>query len=295
MSLDLKAKSIVCGIQNGACFYPCTDCKTPREDFKTGKKTGATRTVSSLAHDYERFTLDQAKRKDAKQYFNVIHQPLFAETLEELKAMDVPVSHYCPQSPLHKKLGVVELLHDKMFEIWPEEVTAWVQASLAKKSDNPKMKFEGRQCDRMLDSLNAFNDQFGNPKDLAMQPYLNALSSFNEIKKSCFNCAEHIDVDLCREKIEKFIRDSLVLFEDFDVNAINKLHACHIHLIEWIEEFEMGLAYVDEQTGESSHQDFNKFCRGRLMENIDDPRYLESLRKLVVEYASMHRKSELCI
>ena len=127
-----------------------------------------------------------------------------------------------------------------------------------------------------------------------MVPYLNALTSFNEIRKYCFNCADHIDVDLAREKITKFTQDSLVLFDDFDVNAINKLHACHTHLMDYIEEFELPLGHVDEQTGESSHQDFNKFCRGRLMEDIDNPGYLECLRKLVVEYAGMHRKSELC-
>ena len=136
-----------------------------------------------VAHDYERFVSDQAKRKDASQYNNVIHLPLFAETLEEMKSCDLPVRHVCPPSPLHDKLGVVELLHDKMFEIWPKEVTAWVKKSLANKSDNPKMKFEGNQCDRLLESLNVFNDQFGNPKNLAMVPYISALNSFNEVRK----------------------------------------------------------------------------------------------------------------
>ena len=40
----------------------------------------------------------------------------------------------------------------------------------------------------------------------------------------------------------------------------------------------------EESTGKSAHQDFSKFCQGRLLKNIDDPRYLECLRKLVVEY-----------
>ena len=46
----------------------------------------------------------------------------------------------------------------------------------------------------------------------------------------------------------------------------------------------MGLGNVAEGTGESAHQDFSKFCKGRLPKNIDDPGYLECLRKLVVEY-----------
>ena len=288
MSLDHKAKNIVAGMQNAAATHPCAECTTPRCDFSTGKNTGETRLVSDLAREYKRYTEDQAKRKDAADYHNVIHQPLFAEKLEEMLNCHVPVRYFLPPSPLHCKLGVVELFHDVMRKIWPEEVDKWVRKSLAKKSDNPKMKFEGNDCNKMLDSLNEL------PKYLAMVPYKNALSSFREIKNYCFTCADHIDVDLAREKIEKFTYDSIVLFKDFDVSAINKLHACHAHLMEWIEEFELPLGHVDEQTGESSHQDFSKFCQGKLMENIHDDRYLENLRKLVVAYASMHRKSKLC-
>ena len=295
MSVDLKVKNIVLGMQNAAAYYPCTECKTPRKEFCKAKKTGDSRTISDLAHDYERFESDQAKRKDGAQYYNVIHLPLFAETLEEMKSNDLPVRDFCPPSPLHYNLGIVELYHDKMEEKWPEAVKYWVKKSLAIKSDNPKMKFEGNQCIKLLESLYVFYDGSGTAKIGEMIPYLNCLSSYDEMRKFSFNCDDHIDVDLCRKKIEKFTADSLVLFEDFDVNAINKLHACHVHVMEWIEEYKMGLGNVDEQTGESCHQDFKKFCNGRLMENIDDPGYLECLRKLVVEYASKHRKSKLCI
>ena len=81
-----------------------------------------------------------------------------------------------------------------------------------------------------------------------MIPYLNAMKSFNEVRKICFICAEEVDVDECTQKIEKFTSDSLVLINDFDVNAINKLHECHIHLTEWLEEFKMGLGNVAEST-----------------------------------------------
>ena len=297
MSLDGKAKRIVCGMQNAACTYPCTDCKTPRKDFHTGKKTGATRTVSDLAHDYERYWLDEANKKDSPDYYNVIFLPLFFETLEEMKACHIPVFYFCPPSTLHHILGIVELYHDKLAERWPAETTHWVKISLATKSENPKMKFEGPSCIKLLESVNAFYNKNGDPKIIEMIPYLNALKSFNEVRKCCFVCAEpeDIDVEECKEKIEKFTSDSLVLIEDFDCNAINKLHECHIHLTEWLEEFKMGLGNVAEGTGESAHQDFSKFCQGRLLKNIDDPGYLECLRKLVVEYASKHRKKKLSI
>ena len=295
MSLDNKAKGIVCGGQFSKSTYPCSDCTTPCSDFCTGEKTGDTRTVSHSAYEYENFMLKGGKRQNAKDNFNVIHLPLFLPTLEEMKNCHIPIRHFCPPSPLHNKLGITELFHDEMHKIWPTEVDEWVKKALARKSDNPKMKFEGNQCNRLLESLHVFYDQFGNPKDLGMVPYLNALNSYNEVRKSCFVVSDNIDVDLCRQKLEKFKIDSLVLIKDYNVSAINKLHECHVHFLEWIEEFEMGLGYVDEQTGESGHQDFMDFCKGRLIEDIDDPRYLECLRKLVVEYGSKHRKSELCI
>ena len=295
MSVDLKVKNIVSGIQNAAAYFPCGECTTPQSDFHTCEKTGDTRTVSDLANEYERFKSDQAKRKDGKDYHNVIHLPLFDETLEEMKAReDLKVNHILPPSPLHYNLGVVPLFHKEMEKRWPEAVKNWEQKSHVKRSDNPKMRFEGNDCIKLLENSNVFYDNHGTAKNGEMIPYLNVLSSFNEMRKVSFNCDDPIDVDLCREKIEKFTRDSKVLIKDFEVNAINKLHACHVHLMEWIEEFKMGLGNVDEQTGESSHHDFKKFCQGRLIEDIDDPRYLECLRKLVVEYASKHRKSELC-
>ena len=297
MSLDGKAKRIVCGMQNAASTYPCTDCKTPRTDFHTGKQTGPTRTISDLAHDYESYILSGAIKKDSPDHFNVIFLPLFFETLEEMKACHLPVFYLCPPSTLHHILGIVELYHDKMAVKWPAETTHWVKKSTAVKSDNPKMKFKGPQCIKLLESVNLFYNKFGDPKDLEMIPYLNALKSFNEARKICFICAEpgEIDIDECEKKIEKFTSDSLVLIRDFDVNAINKLHECHIHLTEWLREFKMGLGNVCEQTGESGHAYWDKFVHSRLPKYIDDPEYLPTLRKLVVEYACKHRKRKLCV
>ena len=78
------------------------------------------------------------------------------------------------------------------------------------------MKFEGPSCIKLLESVNAFYNKNGEPKIIEMIPYLNALKSFNEVRKVCFICAEpgDIDVDECKEKIEKFTSDSLVLIED---------------------------------------------------------------------------------
>ena len=60
-----------------ASMFPCSSCETPKKDFKTCEQTGKTRTISDLAHDYERFLNDKAERQPGKHYHAVVNQPLF--------------------------------------------------------------------------------------------------------------------------------------------------------------------------------------------------------------------------
>ena len=95
------------------------------------------------------------------------------------------------------------------------------------------MKFEGPQFTKLLNSLYCFYDDFGNPKNIGLVPYLNAMNSFNEIREICFVNSSVIDLDLSKERIKKFKRDVKVLIDNFDLSATNKLHDCFCHLQEW--------------------------------------------------------------
>ena len=53
-------------------------------------------------------------------------------------------------SGLHYILGIVELFHDNMKIKFPEETAEWVKKSTAKESDNPKQKFKGPDCIKLL-------------------------------------------------------------------------------------------------------------------------------------------------
>jgi len=223
-------------------------------------------------------------------YYNVINQPLFFETLEESKNCHDPVSHHSPPSFLHYMLGIVQLFHDEMEKYWPQEVGNWVNSSLARKSDNPKMKFQGLDCVKLLNSIYLFEDNFGNARNFEMVPFLNCLKSFNEIRIICSVKSLEIDLESASRSIEKFKNDCKVIFEDYNVNAINKLHECFCHLLEWLEFFKIGLGFVSEQTGESLHSDFDEYSKRKQIVNISHPNFLTNLKRNVVAYNSSHAK-----
>ena len=47
--------------------------------------------MSSLARSYQKYVDDYAKKKDARDYFNVINQPLLLATMEEMLNCDLPL------------------------------------------------------------------------------------------------------------------------------------------------------------------------------------------------------------
>ena len=150
-SLDDKAKCPVCGHQGCSSTYPCVYCYTPKEDFNTLEQTGADRTVASLAIDYQGFQDSGMTRKEGgKHSFNIVLPPqIFGTIAEHLECLD-PVYFHCMPSGLHYILGIVELFHDNMKIKFPEETAEWVKKSTAKESDNPKQKFKGPDCIKLL-------------------------------------------------------------------------------------------------------------------------------------------------
>ena len=78
----------MCGLQHHACTHSCGCCKAEMSKFH---EKGEARTVSSLAKDYQNFVDDGAVWKNAKDYNNVVHQPLLFETMEEMLECDSPL------------------------------------------------------------------------------------------------------------------------------------------------------------------------------------------------------------
>lgn len=91
LTTDLKLMNIIMGIQSNSATYPCVFCESPRP-FTT---KGLVRTLGSLRKLYEEFQNSGGKKKDAKDYCNVINLPLFEgdDELSVIEILAIPELH----------------------------------------------------------------------------------------------------------------------------------------------------------------------------------------------------------
>ena len=89
---------------------------------------------------------------------------------------------------------------------FPVLVALWVKIATAKESGNPKMRFKGPECIKLLENFNAFQDRYGNPKLLDLVPYLNFLKAYNKVRKTCYvkKVFDDEDLELCNDALKKF-------------------------------------------------------------------------------------------
>ena len=288
-SLDDKAKAFILGHVGSSATFPSFYDLTPKQDFKRLEQTGETRTVASVAQSFMRFRDDGAKREDSRLYDSIALEPQVFGSLEEHVECQDPVSHHVVPSVLHYMLNNVNMNYNVMNSRFPEEVARWVKVSTAKESGDPKLRFKGPDCIKLLKNLNVFEDRYGNPTNIEMVPYINCLKSFDKVRETCFvkKILDDDEIEQCHKVMEKFRRDCLVVIEDFDVPAINSMYACVVHVMKWIDHFKVGLGFVIEQTGESLHEDLDIFFKNKAMiSNTKNPNYLISLLKNVVAISS---------
>ena len=71
----------------------------------------------------------------------------------------------------------------------------------------------------------------------------------------------------------------MVLVENFNVSIPSKVHEVFCHVTDWYDRHpDLFLGRFSEQSDESLHSKFKKFCEQRnLIKNIDSPNYGSSL------------------
>ena len=100
LSTDLKLQNIIAGMQANSSMHPCVYCIAPRPFEKEGelRTLGGNRELSS------KFRADGANKKDAKDYLNVIGDPLIdgSDETEFIEIFPIP--------ELHELIGIGELI-----------------------------------------------------------------------------------------------------------------------------------------------------------------------------------------
>ena len=114
-------------------------------------------------------------------------------------------------------------------------------------------------------------------------PYIVAMKSFNEVRKSCFGMDLHDDY---AERIHKFQADQKVLQDDFGFSVTVKAHCLFYHFIPWLDKWQLPLGLVSEQTGESIHCRFHRFIQNKQVSNPNSKDFAENLLKVVNSWNS---------
>jgi len=279
-AVDFKVKNMICGVQPHSCTYPCCNCTASKSDFEN---LGEPRTVATLAKSFEAFIADGGDKKKAPKHHSVVNQPLLLESMDEMKECNQPLIDFFSPSELHIMLGIVNHIYKAMKERWDTEVDGWVKVSLSRRSNYHGGSFEGGQCKKLLEHLNFFEDNLGNPRVPEMMPFLQVLKLFNSIRKACFS-SEKAD-PFYKDFIEKFKKAFVELNLDTDTSILPKVHDLFFHVSEFVEKYpDIPIGQVCEQTSESLHSRFDKFRQTRMIKNKDHPNYKTRFFNCVVAF-----------
>ena len=260
---DLKVCNIVAGLQSHSSKYPCTWCYATAPYAKKAKL----RTLGQIQDYYESYVNDG--RKNAKKYFNCVHEPLInGERSDEMLDLIPPPS-------LHLMLGVVNTLLDKLHEKWNQAYTWAANQGIVKKNYHGG-QMEGNACRKLLKKAHIL--QTALPRRLAK--FAHAMSHFDQVVNACFKSELKSDFLI---KIERFRKSYMKL----GINVTPKVHAVFEHVGEFCKRRKMGLARYAEQASESVHYDFLhqwKWCKCE----TSHPNYDQNLCSCVVKYNSKH-------
>ena len=272
---DYKTKNLFYGLMSNSSTFRCNSCLAHKDNLG---QCGKIRTVSMVAHDYERFiSLGKGNRKLGKLFNCVVDQPLFFETLEEMKACHDPVSDFSPPEELHLMLGIVNHIKKEMGEIDPTLMEQWVIDSNVSAAGYWEGTYEGNPCRALLENIGFLEDNYGNAKNPILTAHINTLKSFNSVRHACFGQEIHPDYE---EKIEKFRTDYMVLVEDYGASILVKGHEVFFHVAPWLKKWNIPLGAVSAQAEEDLHSVWRNYVTKK---NVGSA---ENLRLAVVAFGS---------
>ena len=117
-----------------------------------------------------------------------------------------------------------------------------------------------------------------------IQTHIAALKKFNEVKTKYLE----LNLHLWKKTLDEFKN---IYLELENITVPPKVHILFNHVEEYISKFgidQKGLGFYSEQTGESVHQKFEQTFSKYKIENTNAENYGLRLRKVVVEFSSLH-------
>lgn len=270
ISCDMKVANLLCGIQSHSSKHPCCWCNISSENLSS---CGESRTFGSIKQSFSNFISSGAQIKFAKNFENVIHQPLINFEDEKL-VLDV-----IPPMELHLFLGIVNHLFKCLLEIWPK-AQEWPTLLHLQIQPFHGGHFNGNDCHKLLENIDKLQVLAENASAFEAIPFVDCFRKFQAVVKSCFGASVKPDFI---EEISKF-KDSYL---SLGVSVTPKAHAVFFHISEFIKKHQTGLGIYSEQAVESTHSKFKTHWQ-RYKRSPLHPSYGEKLLQCVVDFNSKH-------
>ena len=270
ISCNMKLANIICGIQSHSSKHPCCWCDVKSDDLKEQRTP---RNFRSIKMQYKAFFDKGNGKMCAKDFHNVVHNPLFDQ--EDVKQ----VIEFIPPMELHLLLGIVNHLYKSMLKIWPEGKD-WPLLLKLKLQPYHGGEFVGNDCHKLLKNIDVLQRIVESEKAEHMLGFVKTFQHFKSVVSSCFGRT-------LNTAYVQHIKDFKNSYLQLSVSVTPKAHAVFYHVPEFIALKGLALAIFSEQSTETLHSIFSAQW-ARYKRNPDHPSYGSQLRNCVIDYNSKH-------
>ena len=141
----MKLANIICGLQSHSSAHPCTWCDI---ESKNLHHSGELRTFGSIRSDFEGFQAAGAQTKKARDFQNVVHQPIIRLSDDTL------VLDFIPPMELHLLIGVVNHLFKNLCQVW-QNADEWPKMINIQQQPFHGGQFAGNECRKLLRNVDS--------------------------------------------------------------------------------------------------------------------------------------------
>ena len=282
---DLKIIMLFCGLMTCASNWPCYACEVHKENLDSEAELRTAQSLLTRNEKYEQNLLEhRPKPPKDPEFKGSKNRPLIVkegETDEE--TISKTVLSLIPPPALHLMLGIVGDIYKLLLEQWPG-AKAWSDSlNVWPEEGGPRNRFNGNDCVILLNNLDELEflalveDKFE-----LIQPIINALSNFNEVRKACFS--KELDPN-CIRILDNYWDAIKELNATFGLSITPKIHISYFHIKYWCTDNNSGLGLHSEGPHESVHSRFEK-CWARRKVRPENPNWPKKMRQAVVYFNS---------
>jgi hypothetical protein len=271
LSCDMKLANIICGLQSHSSAHPCTWCDI---ESKNLHHSGELRTFGSIRSDFEGFQAAGAQTKKARDFQNVVHQPIIRLSDDTL------VLDFIPPMELHLLIGVVNHLFKNLCQVW-QNADEWPKMINIQQQPFHGGQFAGNECRKLLRNVDSLQQLAEKHACFLAFPFIETLRKFDAVVHACFG--NTLQQNYC-ELIEEFKASYLNLP---NTSVTPKAHAVFFHVTQFIDRHNHSLGIFSEQATESLHHNFSLHWQ-RFKRPAIHPDYPRNLRNCLIEYNSKH-------